>query len=193
MLTRRTLLSRLRDVDDGRSWREFFETYWRFIFSVARRTGMREADCEELVQDVMLGVAKEMPDFRYDPAKGSFRGWLMRIVHRRIADFWRRGVAQRRATVSLDDQPTYAEPAVEDFEKTWDEEWRKQMLDAALRRVSAKAGLKQCMIFEMAVLRGASVAEIKAALGVGLPLIYVAKHRIGKLVKAELARIEREG
>ena len=52
---------------------------------------MREEDAHELVQDVMVSVANEMPDFRYDRAKGSFRGFLMRIVHRRIADFWRRG------------------------------------------------------------------------------------------------------
>lgn len=190
MATRRSLLTRLKDWGDRAGWREFFDTYWQLIFSVARRSGMRDEDAHDVVQEVMISVADEMPDFRYDRGKGSFRGFLMRIVHRRIADFWRRGVAQRRQTVSIDDEATFAEPVTEDFEKTWTTEWTKHLLESALRRVRAKVKLRHFMIFEMAVIRGASIGEIKKTLGVGLPLIYVTKHRVQKLVAEELRRLE---
>lgn len=190
MATRRSLLSRLKHWDDRVGWREFFDTYWRLIYSVAKRSGMREEDAHELVQDVMVSVANEMPDFRYDRAKGSFRGFLMRIVHRRIADFWRRGVAARKMTVAIEDQVNFAEPVTEDFEKNWDAEWKKQLLEVALRRVRGKVKLRHYMIFEMAVLRDTPVAEIKKTLGVGLALIYVTKHRIQRLVGAELRSME---
>ena len=190
MATRRSLLTRLKDWGDRAGWREFFDTYWQLIYSVAKRSGMREEDAHELVQDVMVSVANEMPDFRYDRAKGSFRGFLMRIVHRRIADFWRRGVASRKMTVAIEDQVNFAEPVTEDFEKNWDTEWKKQLLEVALRRVRGKVKLRHYMIFEMAVLREASIAEIKKTLGVGLAMIYVTKHRVQKLVAAELRRME---
>ena len=83
-----------------------------------------------------------------------------------------------------------AEPVTEDFEKNWDAEWKKQLLEVALRRVRGKVKLRHYMIFEMAVLREASIAEIKKTLGVGLAMIYVTKHRVQKLVAAELRRME---
>ncbi len=190
MATRRSLLTRLKDWGDRAGWREFFDTYWQLIYSVAKRSGMREEDAHELVQDVMVSVANQMPDFRYDRAKGSFRGFLMRIVHRRIADFWRRGVAARKMTVAIEDQVDFAEPVTEDFERQWDSEWKSRMLEVALRRVRGKVKLRHYMIFEMAVLRDAPVAEIKRTLGVGLALIYVVKHRIQRLVAAELRKME---
>lgn len=190
MATRRSLLTRLKDWGDRAGWREFFDTYWQLIYSVAKRSGMREEDAHELVQDVMVSVANQMPDFRYDRAKGSFRGFLMRIVHRRIADFWRRGVAARKMTVAIEDQVDFAEPVTEDFERQWDSEWKSRMLEVALRRVRGKVKLRHYMVFEMAVLRDAPVAEIKRTLGVGLALIYVVKHRIQRLVAAELRKME---
>ena len=79
-------------------------------------------------------------------------------------------------TVAIEDQIDFAEPVEESFEKQWDGEWKKQLLEVALRRVRSKVKLRHYMIFEMAVLRNAPVAEIKKTLGVGLALIYVPKH-----------------
>ncbi len=190
LATRRSLLTRLKDWGDRAGWREFFDTYWRLIYSVAKRSGMRDEDANDLVQDVMVSVANEMPDFRYDREKGSFRGFLMRIVHRRIADFWRRGVAARKMTDSIEDQTDFVEPVTEDFTRQWDLEWKRHMLEVALQRVRASIKLRHYMIFEMAVLREVPVTEIKDTLGVGLAMIYVTKHRVQRLVAAELRRIE---
>lgn len=189
LLTRRSLLSRLRDVNDAAGWREFFDTYWELIYRVARRAGLGDADAQDLVQEVMLSVAKQMPGFRYDPKLGRFKAWLLRVVHRRVADFWRTGVAQRERTVALEDADVEDAPAA-DFEEVWEAEWREQVLAAALRRVRAKVNVKQFMIFEMAVLREVPVAEIKRGLGVNAAQVYLARHRVGKLLEEELRRVE---
>ena len=39
------------------------------------------------------GVARKMPDFHYDPAVCSFKGWLMHVTRCRIADRFRRTLA----------------------------------------------------------------------------------------------------
>ena len=46
LLTRRSLLSRLRDVGDDAGWREFFDTYWELIYRVARRSGRGISDAD---------------------------------------------------------------------------------------------------------------------------------------------------
>ncbi len=74
-----SLLIRLRDAADQSSWREFFEQYWRLIYSFARRCGLSPPHAEDVVQEVVCEVFRAMPTFEYDRAKGTFRGYLRTI------------------------------------------------------------------------------------------------------------------
>src|SRR5215475_5253466 len=95
--TRTSLLSRLKDWDDQESWKEFFDTYWKMLYSVARRAGLSESDAQDVVQEAIVAVAKKLPGFQYDPASGSFKSWLMLIMRRRIIDYFRKRVREREA------------------------------------------------------------------------------------------------
>ncbi len=105
--TRHSLLSRLKNWDDQDSWRLFFDTYWKLIHSVARRAGLDEAEAQEAVQETVLSVAKEMPKGRYDKTKGTFKGWLLTITRRRIADQMRKRYRSRMAN-RLDPENDFA-------------------------------------------------------------------------------------
>ena len=78
-----SLLSRLRDWDDQESGREFFDTYWRLIHGLALKCGLTDSEAQDAMQETMLSVAKQRPGFKYDPALGSFKGWLLQITRRR--------------------------------------------------------------------------------------------------------------
>ena len=84
-----TLLMRLRDLRNHASWQHFHEIYRPLLASVAARAGLADADVQDVVQETLVEVAKEMPAFRYDPARGRFKGWLLTIIRRRIANHWR--------------------------------------------------------------------------------------------------------
>jgi Sigma-70 region 2 len=71
--TRASLLSRLHDLTDSDSWRAFFETYWRLLYNVARKSGLNDVEAQDVVQETVIAVARKMPEFRYDPAKGFFQ------------------------------------------------------------------------------------------------------------------------
>src|SRR5262245_6301689 len=88
--TRRTLLSRLKQWDDGESWEDFFNTYWKLIYQVALRAGLPEAEAQDVVQDTIVSVARQIPNFQYNPALGSFKSWLYLITQRRITDHFRK-------------------------------------------------------------------------------------------------------
>lgn len=88
--TRRSLLDRLRNWEDQASWRDFFNTYWKFIYGVAIKSGLSDSEAEDVVQETVLSVAKKMPEFIYDPARCSFKGWLMHVTRLRILDQMRR-------------------------------------------------------------------------------------------------------
>src|SRR5882757_6413 len=84
--TRVTLLNRLKDWGDHSSWQEFFDRYWKLIYGVARKAGLGEAEAQDVVQETLFSVAKHIPGFKYDPALGSFKGWLLNMTRWRIID-----------------------------------------------------------------------------------------------------------
>src|SRR6266851_1175979 len=88
--TRATLLEKLRAWQDQSSWQQFFDTYWPLIYGVARRAGLTEAEAEDVVQETMFAAAKHLPTFQYDPAIGSFKGWLLTLTRWRIIDQFRK-------------------------------------------------------------------------------------------------------
>src|SRR5438876_6781131 len=88
--TRASLLARLKDWDDSRSWSDFFETYWRLIYGRARKAELSDQEAQEVVQETIIAVAKKMECFKYEPKVALFKTWLFQIVSRRIAHQYRR-------------------------------------------------------------------------------------------------------
>jgi RNA polymerase sigma-70 factor (ECF subfamily) len=195
--TRRSLLTRLKHWDDQQGWQEFFDTYWKLLYSVARKAGLGPDDAEDIVQETIVAVARRMPDFRYDPALGSFKSWLLTVIRRRIIDRFRhRGrrpapasppsrLTARTATVEKIPDPN--EPMLE---RVWDEEWEHHRRDAALARVKRQVSAKQFQIFDCYAIKNWPVAEVVKHLGVTEQQVYMAKHRVGELLKEQLGRVE---
>ncbi len=87
--TRRSLLSRLRNLDDKVSWQDFFETYWKLIYSTATKAGLSDADAQDVVMETVRTVVRVIGRFKYDPSAGAFKGWLLKIARWRILDHLR--------------------------------------------------------------------------------------------------------
>jgi len=195
--TRESLLSRLRDWADDASWSEFFRTYWRMLYEVALRSGLREDEAQEVVQETVIAVAKKMPGFHYDPAIGSFKGWLLQIARRRIVDQFRKrsrasGGAGEQSIDPLGSEQieSVPDPVVGDLEAIWDEEWEKSVLAAAIERVKRQVSPEQYQLYDLYVLQRWPVAKVARELGVSLGRVYLAKHRVGRMLKKEVARCE---
>lgn len=195
--TRRSLLNRLRDLDDHASWQAFFDTYWRLIYNVARKSGLGDAEAQDVVQETVIAVARRMPAFRYDPSKGSFKQWLLVITRRRIQDQLRK--IYRSGTNFTSDlgavEPEAASPALPpdaQLEKTWEEEWQGHILQAALLRVRQRANPKHYQVFDYCVLRNLPHSQVARMFGLNPAQVYLAKHRIGLTVRRTAREIELE-
>src|ERR1041384_215457 len=84
--TRWTLISRLKNWDDHESWREFFDRYWKLIYGVALKSGLTPSEAQDVVQETVITVCKNINRFKTDPARGSFKGWLLMHTRWRILD-----------------------------------------------------------------------------------------------------------
>ncbi len=88
--TRWSLVRALKNKGDDESWRHFFDIYWKLIYCVAKKAGFLEVEAQEVVQETVICVARQIEDFRADPGAGSFKGWLLTITRRRVVDQFRR-------------------------------------------------------------------------------------------------------
>src|SRR5213078_2243177 len=88
--TRQSLLSRLRDWDDQAGWHEFFDTYWRLIDNVARKSGLADVEAQDVVQGTFIYLSRKMKSFRYVSSRGSFKSWLRVVTRSRISVYRRK-------------------------------------------------------------------------------------------------------
>jgi len=193
--TRASLLGRLKDWEDRAGWKEFFDMYWRLIFSVARKAGLTESEAEEVVQETVVSVARQMPEFQYDPT-GSFKAWLLQITRRRIVDQFRKrapweGGPPRAGEDSSRTATVNRLPAPEaELEPVWEEEWHKNLVDAAMRRVKARVAPRQYQMFDLYTVKEWPASEVARTLNVSATQVYLAKHRVARLVREEWRRME---
>ena len=197
--TRYSLLSRLEDRGDQDSWRDFFNTYWRLIYSVAIKSGLTESEAQDVVQETIISVARDIHKFKRDRTLGSFKGWLRNLTRWRIADQLRKRTRALRADDSKtgEDLPRpdvarIPDPAGEAGESAWDREWQANLLKAALETVKRTVREEHYQIFDLYVLRQMPVRDVARALGVNVGLVYLVKFRISALLKKEVRRLEKQ-
>jgi RNA polymerase sigma factor (sigma-70 family) len=193
--TRQSLLSRLRDWEDQDSWREFFETYWRLIYGVARKAGLEDAAAQDVVQETILAAARQMPGFRYDPGRGTFKGWLLQLTRRRIGDALRQRYRHPPAAgpgVSGDAGGPEPEGHAGDseLEALWDAEWASHLATTALLNVKARSNPKHYQVYDLLVVKEWPVREVSRTLGVNIAQVYLIRSRIGRALRDEILRLE---
>ena len=195
--TRRSLIMRLGDWKDQRTWDEFYRTYWRLIYSVALKAGLREDEAWDVVQETVLTIAKQSLRNAYDPERGSFKMWLWNVTRWRINDqFRQRGKAPQQPNAAEDTSPTTREPvenvpdtSSNNFSQIWEREWQQNVMKAALERVKMRVSPRQFQIFECNVLQGMNATDVRRLLGVSMTQVYLAKHRVGSVLKKEIEYI----
>jgi len=194
--TRASLLGRLKNLDDQESWRDFFETYWKLIYNTAIRAGLSHADAEEVVQETVLTVVRRIGSLKYDPAIGSFKGWLLNTVRWRIVDQFRKNAAQREVAVSAEAGGGNPSADVEqlpdrfNWEEVWEHDWQQNLLDAAIERCKREVSPKQFQIFDLYVLKGWPVRRVTTTLGVSAAQVYLAKHRVAAVIRKKIRELE---
>lgn len=199
--TRASLLGRLKDWDDNASWRDFFNTYWKLIYGFALQRGLAHSEAEEVVQETVLAVAKGIQGFTYDPARCAFKTWLLTVTRSKIANQFKKRPHPPLATVPVSDdsdQTPLLERVTDDqaesgWERAWEEDWQKNLMDAAIQRVKRQVAIEHYQMFDLFVIKGWPAKDVAKTLGVTIAHVYVAKHRIAKLIRQEVAALEAKG
>jgi RNA polymerase sigma-70 factor (ECF subfamily) len=193
LATRHSLVERLTNWQDQRNWQEFFDTYWRLIYGVARQSGLTDAEAQDVVQETVITVAKNIT--KYEREAGSFKGWLLHITRWRIADQFRKrapGTAKSptrrvtRETATIERIPDGF-----DLRAAWDTEWQQHVFQAAMERLKRRVDAKHYQIFDCLMVKQWSASKVAASLSVSIAQVYIVKHRLSAQLKKEVAVLEK--
>jgi RNA polymerase sigma factor (sigma-70 family) len=197
--TRKSLIERLYNWEDQKSWNEFHRTYWRLIYGVGIKSGLRHEEALDVVQETILAIAKQSREHRYDPKAGSFKVWLMNMTRWRIGDQFRRRAKDTAMWINEGDEDRgtsvldrISDPKAQKLEGIWDLEWKQSIADRAIASVKQRVSPRQFQIFDAYVVKGWSVKQVMTELNVSMAQVYLAKHRVGGLIKKEISELEKQ-
>ena len=185
-----TLLAMLQqDPANAEAWDEFVRRYRPKVYDWCRKRGLQEADAEDVTQTVLAKLIEAMRNFRYDPSR-SFRAWLKTITQRAWCDL----IAHRHRAAGSGTSQVYQRlqtlEARADLERQLEKAFDRELLEVATLRVQQRVAPQTWEAFRLTALEGLSGAEASRRLVMPVAHVFVAKHRVQKMLQEELRRLE---
>lgn len=189
--TRRSLILRIQNGHDSLAWAQFIDIYSPLVYRFARRQGLQDADAADVVQDVFRTVARAIKGFDCDPARGSFRSWLMTVTRSRLCDHL---ACQKRQASPPGDIKELRQleqtPARADDEAYWEEEHQKCVFQWAVTRVRPAFQEATWLAFWQTAVEGKSAKEVATSLSMTVGAVYIAKCRVLAKLKETIAEVD---
>src|SRR5262245_13358137 len=182
-----SLLERLRSQPDAAAWQRLVELYTPLIRGWLHRHQLQAQDADDLVQDVLGAVVRELPRFQHGERRGAFRAWLRAITVNRLRGFWRARQSRPQATGDSDfanvlDQLEDPNSALSQL---WDKEHDRHVMHRLLQLIEPEFSPVHWQAFRRVVQDGERAAAVAAELGVSVNVVLLAKSRILRRLRQE--------
>jgi RNA polymerase sigma-70 factor (ECF subfamily) len=189
-----TLRVLLRDPTDPQAWKAFVEHYAPRVLAWCRQWNLQSADAQDLTQEILYRLVGQLRRFSYDPAKGHFRGWLKGVARHAWSDL---RDSRRRAGWGSGDphvERLLEEQADRDgLLEALDQEFERELYEEAQAWVQLRVTPSTWQAFRLLVQEGWSGARVAAELHLTVAAVYMAKHRVQKLLAEEVRRLQGAG
>jgi RNA polymerase sigma factor (sigma-70 family) len=190
--TRASLLVRLRDGYDAGAWQEFVHLYAPIIYGFARKRGLQDADAADLMQEVLRSMSSSAGRLEYDPARGTFRGWLFTVTRNKVFNFLE---SRSRRVVGTGDSSMQRRleqhaGADGDLSADWEADYQRTLAAQAMERVKSEFQPATWDAFVLTAVEGRAPAQVSARLGMSVGAIYVAKSRVIARLRQEIERLQ---
>jgi RNA polymerase sigma-70 factor (ECF subfamily) len=174
-----SLLERLRLRPDPESWQRLVALYTPLVAGWLRAQGVQPADADDLTQEVLGTLVRELPGFRHDLRPGAFRRWLRGIVLNRLRTFWRtRRPVPAGGDPGLERALDQLEEPDSALSRRWDEEHDRHVVRRLLELIEPEFEPATWRAFRLVVLEGRPTREAAAELGLSPNAVRIAKSRV---------------
>ena len=188
METSVSLLERLAGKPTDDDWRRLDDLYRPLLRAWMTRAGVLASDVDDLVQEVLLVVFREIAGFERR-GQGAFRAWLRTILANEVRDYLRGRKYRPTATGDSDIRRILEELESHDsaLSRLWDREHDQHVVASLLERVQDDFAPVTWQAFLRHVQEGEPAGQVAEALGLSLNSVLLAKSRVLKRLRQELA------
>jgi len=183
-----SLLNRLRLQPDAESWQRLVDLYTPLIRGWLRQHSVPAADADDLTQEVMAVLVRELPSFNHNQQRGAFRNWLRTITVNRLRVLWRSRQSRPIATGDSDFLKMLDE--LEDpnsgLSHVWDRQHDQHVARRLMELVEPHFEPTTWRAFRRVVLEGARAATVAAELGISVNAVLLAKSRVLSRLRHEM-------
>jgi RNA polymerase sigma-70 factor (ECF subfamily) len=182
-----TLLERLRLAPDEASWQRLVDLYTPLIRDWLRRHGLQPADADDLAQEVLVVLVRELPRFQHR-RQGSFRAWLREITVHRVRDFCRARRTRAAATgdIRIMRMLEQLDDPHSELCRLWEQEHDQYLVQRALKLIEPEFAPATWRAFWRLTRDGVEAAAVAAELGVSTNAVFIAKSRVLKRLRSEI-------
>ena len=185
-----SLLAKLKGETNSAGWDEFVRRYQPRILGWCRRWGLQDSDAQDVCQNVMLELSRQMDTFEYQPG-GRFRAWLKTIARRAWYDYTlRRKKTEFQAPESDLWRKLDNPDAEQDLLDALEEECNRELLQVAMNIVRARVKDNTWQAFKLTEFDGKSADDVALQLGIARAHVYVARGRVQKMIVSEVQRLD---
>jgi RNA polymerase sigma factor (sigma-70 family) len=183
---------RLGDLSDQEAWDDFVQRYVPKIYGWCRRYKLQEADASDVTQEVLGKLVTAMKKFEYDPARGSFRGWLKTVTHNAVRDFANnmkkhRGSGDTQVMSAL--AAAAAPEALDDLTREIESQTELEILREAEARVILRVKNNTWLAYCLTANENLTAPQAAKQLNIDVAQIYVSKSRVIKMLRSEVAKL----
>jgi RNA polymerase sigma-70 factor (ECF subfamily) len=166
------------------AWGHFVKLYVPLLYGWARRVGLQTADAEDLIAEVLRDLVRTLPTFRYDPERGRFRSWLIKVLHNKLKQIRRRD--HELILLRNGDSPLSDVSVADDVEAISEAEYRQYVARRALELMRAEFEPRTWQACWETAANGRQADEVAAELGMTRDAVYKAKSRVLERLRQEL-------
>jgi RNA polymerase sigma-70 factor, ECF subfamily len=183
--TSRSLLTRASNGSDQEAWRRLTELYQPLIGRWVRPHVAQRADADDVVQEVLTALVRELPRFEHNQRPGAFRAWLRTITVFRLRRYWEKRDGRPAANGgprACEALAQLADPSSE-LSRSWDEEHDRYITTTLLASIRLEFQPATWRAFERQVRDGCPAADVAEELGLSVNAVLIAKSRVLKRLR----------
>jgi RNA polymerase sigma factor (sigma-70 family) len=192
LATRATLLLRIRNPQDHLAWGEFVTLYAPLIHAYGRRQGLQDSDAADVTQEVLSRVARSAAGFEYDPARGSFRGWLLTITRNEVRKLADRRTRDTRGTGDSDVRQFLEQQPDPQDEEIWQQDYQWNLFQWVADKVRGEFREATWQAFWRTAVLDQEVDCVATELQLSPGAVYVARSRVTARIREAIHAIEGE-
>lgn len=181
-----SLLMQLRESGAPDAWDRLLRLYGPLLRRWVARYDLQHSDGDDVIQEVLLTVSRDIRQFDHNGRAGAFRAWLKTLMVHRIRAHWRaRNRPAERGQAAAEERLAQLDDPHSQMTLLWNREHDERVLEELLQVVKPHFQPTSWEAFRLVTLEGRKPDDVARELGLSVNAVFIARSRVLSRLRQE--------